>query len=201
MSLVPQLSLADQVRSLAQYFPPGRAHGAKDVAGSVTHQLLTGLAGELLRNASLMEEFRDNVLPDQTILLLSEWEDAVGIPDACFSGQGTTAERRRAVLAKLASFGVQTAADFITLANLFGVTISFAGSGTTFGTFPLTFPFVLFPDPATAHHTMIIDVEQPVTNIFPYTFTFTFGDPAVSLVECLFRSLKPANVALLYINI
>jgi uncharacterized protein YmfQ (DUF2313 family) len=201
VSTVPQLTLGEHVRAIAQYLPPGRAHGAKDVPGSVTHQLLTGLAAELVRSAALMEEFRDNVLPDSTVLLLDEWERALGIPDRCFSGTGTDTERRRDVLAKLVSFGVQTAEDFIRLANLFGITVSVVYSGAVFGTFPFTFPIVLFPNPAAARHTLVIDVDLPVGLVFPYTFPLPFGNPSTVLLECLFRQLKPANVDLVFVNL
>jgi uncharacterized protein YmfQ (DUF2313 family) len=163
--------------------------------------LLQGLATELIRSSELLALFRDQILPDETILFLDEWEAAVGIPDDCFDGQGSDAKRRRDVLAKLASLGVQTAEDFKALAQIFGLGVIITG-GSVHGTFPFTFPMILFPDERTARHTIVVDVmENPVGNVFPYTFPLTFGDPLTTLVECLFRKLKPANCDLLFLNL
>lgn len=186
---------------LARYLPTGRAWGAKLREGTVARSLLAGLGRELLRSTDLVQEFRDNVLPDQTVLLLSEWERAVGIPDDCFDGQGTASKRRRDVLVKLASLGVQTADDFKALAQLFGLGVIITG-GSVHGTFPYAFPMIFFPSEKAARHTIVVNVtENPVGNVFPYTFPLTFGDELTTLVECLFRKLKPAHCDLLFLNL
>ena len=159
-----------------------------------------------MRADGLVSEFRNEIIPDETVLFIDEWESAVGIPDDCFDGQGTIADRRRNVLAKLASFGVQTSSDFVDLAAFFGVPAVVKG-GSTHGLFPFEFPMVFFPDERTARHTILIDLGG-LTNVFPYTFrataaednSFSFGSPEISLIKCLFEKLKPAHCDILYMD-
>jgi len=191
--------LRRQTEALAGYLPGGRAFAAKRIDGTTTRALLEGLAGELLRVDGALEEFRREILPDQTVLLLEEWESAVGIPDHCFTGAGTVETRRRDVLAKLVSLGVQTARDFADLAELFGVT-AFIIPGSEHGVFPYTFPLVFFPNARAAFHTIIVDMPDDPDNAFPYTFPLTFGNTDQALVQCLFNHLKPAHVDILYVT-
>ena len=216
------MSLDRQTEILANYLPDGRAFGGKRIAGSVSRLLLEGLAQERLRSSNLVTEFRDEILPDETTLFIEEWESAVGIPDDCFlTTTGTIVERRRNVLAKLVSLGVQTAADFVALAALFGITAVVKG-GSVHGVFPYEFPMIFFPDARTAFHTIIvnftgsfsnvfpytfpitfpdIDLVEPPLNTFPYTFPITFQSQELALVECLFRKVKPAHVDVLFVNL
>lgn len=204
-------TLVQQTQSLANYMPPGRVFAAKNIIGSISRFLLEGLAGELVRADSLVEEFKREILPDNTVLFIDEWESAVGIPDDCFNGQGDLATRRRDVLVKLVSLGVQTAADFVALAALFGITAVVKG-GSTHGTFPHEFPMIFFESAKIARHTILIDLAG-ITTTFPYTFEFadagppevlqgiTFGNPEITIIKCLFAKLKPAHCDILYTDL
>ncbi len=183
--------------TVAAYLPPGRAFAAKAIEGTVTRSLLAGLAQELIRSESLVDEFRDQIIPDETTLFVDEWERALGIPDDCFKGAGTDAERRRDVLAKLASLGVQTAQDFVDFAALFGVTAEIT-AGSVHGSFPYKFPMYFFPDQRTARHTIFVNLGSATSPKFPYTFPITFGSGEIALIECLFAKIKPANVQLIF---
>ena len=195
------MSLERQSEILANYFPEGRAFAGKRVAGSVSRLLLEGIAQEMLRSTDLVAEFRDEILPDTTTLFIEEWESAVGIPDDCFlTTTGTIVERRRNVLAKLVSLGVQTAADFVALAALFGITAVIKG-GSTHGVFPFEFPMLFFPSAKAAFHTILVDLSEPPLNVFPYTFPITFQSQELALVECLFRKAKPAHVDILFLEL
>lgn len=189
----------EETKTLSLYLQSGRAFGAKDIPGSVLYQLFEGLAAELVRSNGLVEEFRQEVLPDATTLFLDEWESAVGIPDTCLLGTGTVAERRRDVLVKLSSLGVQTAADFIALAASFGISTQIKG-GSVHGCFPMKFPITFFPTERAARHTIMADFDLPARATFPLTFPIPFSTPELSMVECLFRKLKSANVDLLIVD-
>ncbi len=188
----------EQTESLANYFPPGRAFAAKNIPGSVTRLLLEGLAGELVRACGLVDELRTELIPDETTLFIDEWESALGIPDDCFDNQGSDTIRRRNILAKLVSLGVQTAEDFCDLAEFFGLTCTIKG-GSTHGVFPFVFPMVLFPNSTEARHTILIDLGGLVES-FTYTFPLTFGSGDIALVKCLFDKLKPANCDILFMD-
>ena len=189
-----------QTSVLANYLPSGSAFGAKGVAGSRTRLFLSGLAGEMVRACDLIQEFRDEFLPDTTTLLIDEWESAVGIPDTCFANDGTLAERRTNVKIKLAALGLQTASEFEALAALLGITVNIV-AGSVHGTFPFTFPIIFFPDARAARHTIIVDADFGAMTSFPYTFPITFEEGGETLLSCLYEKLKPANVDLLFFNL
>lgn len=188
-----------QTETLANYQALGRAFGTKRIDGTVFRSLLQGLGAEMLRSKTLIEDFRREVLPNETILLLEEWERAVGIPDVCFSGTGTVDQRRTDVLVKLASMGVQTADDFVELAALFGV-VAQVTAGSQHSTLPLTLPFILFPDGQTMRHTIVVSLDSALAAHFTYTFPIVFGSLAISKVECIFRRLKPACCDIMFVT-
>lgn len=194
--------LDTQTRTLCNYLPRGRAFGAKTIPGTVTNGLLQGLAQELLRSTDALQEFRDHILPDQTVLLLEEWESAVGIPDDCFRNtDGTDDERRRNVLAKLASLGVQTAADMEALAAIFGIS-AVIQSGAFHGTFPMTFPILIFFETEViARHTIVVGLTEPPAFGFPYTFPLPFGSEEFFIVQCLLQKVKPAHCDLIFVDL
>lgn len=191
------LTQDDHAQTLANYLPSGRAFGAKNVASSVTRALLLGLSGELVRSDALIAEFRDEILPDTTTLLIEEWESAVGIPDDCFSVASTIEARRLNVVAKLASLGAQTAADFVAILALYGI-VGEVIAGSVHGVFPMDFPIFFFATPAIARHTIIVNLPGGLVPGFPYTFPVVFGSEEQNLVECLFNQLKPANVDVVF---
>jgi uncharacterized protein YmfQ (DUF2313 family) len=188
-------SIEEHAQSLANYLPGGRVFAPKNESNSNLRKLLRGMASELFKADGYIRTYEQEIIPDQTVLFIDEWEKAVGIPDACFKGTGSIDERRLHVLVKLAALGVQTAQDFIDLAALFGVTITVT-AGSTNGGFPMTFPIRLF-GPA-AYFTIIIQFTVQGANRFPMTYPITFGDGTIALLECLFNKLKPANCQLIF---
>lgn len=193
--LFERRSLEDYTDSLADYLPGGILFASKSVQDSNFRKLLRGFAGEIFRANGYLREY--DILPDETEKFLSEWESTLGIPDCCFAGDGTLDERRRDILVKLASLGVQTEQDFVELALIFGVTVDII-TGTEAGLFPYTFPILFFDNEKAARFTMIVDFTVQASNRFPLTFPIPFGDDSISLIECLFRKVVPANVKLIF---
>lgn len=162
--------------SLARYLPNDRLFASKFVDGSNLRSLLVGMATELFRANGELREYTNNILPDSTVLFIDEWESAVGIPDHCFSGAGSIEERRRDVLVKLASLGVQSVDDFQNLANMFDVTTSVI-PGEDF----------------------IVPVPFPKFTIIVQWIGVTEEQSAqINIISCLFEKLKPANVQILF---
>lgn len=188
-------TVEEQAQSLANCLPGGRVFAPKNRGDSNLRAFIRGLAGELFRADSYIRLFEQEIIPDATVLFIDEWEQAVGIPDACFTGTGDLATRRRDVLIKLGALGVQTADDFVELASLFGVVVT-VSSGSTPGGFPMTFPILLL-GPA-AYYTIIVQFTVTAANRFPMTFPITFGDSDIATIECLFTQLKPANCQLIF---
>ena len=195
MPLFQRRDLDQYADSLAQYLPGGELFASKSVKNSNFRKLLTGLAGELFNANGLLIEY--DTLPDKTVNFLSEWESVVGIPDCCFKGTGSNDERRRDILVKLVASGVQTAEDFIELAAIFGVTVT-VNSGIDEITFPLTFPVYMFSTNKEARFTIMVRFTVLDSSRFPLTFPIVFGSDLISILECLFLKLRPANCNVIF---
>lgn len=181
----------DHVNALAAYMPDGDLFAAKHIADSNFRQLLRGITYELFDAQGYLCDLEEQYFPDATESFLSEWEQALGIPDDCFSGTGDVLERRRDIVVKLAALGIQTAEDFRQLAEVFGEVIAVV-PGSEYTNYPL-------PVPADDQKRYYIIIEfTPATGGFPYTFPFTFGSDAIRILECLFVSLAPANCRVLF---
>lgn len=196
MFLFERRDLEEYTDSLAAYMPGGELFASKSVQDSNFRKLLRGMAGELFRSNGLLREYSSEVLPDQTSKFLDEWESALGIPDECFSGTGSNEERRRDILVKLASLGVQTAQDFVDLAAIFGVTVEIV-PGSDSGVFPLIFPVLVFGSAEEARFTIIVNITVTPESAFPYTFPIPFGTSEIGIIRCIFEHLKPANCNLI----
>lgn len=190
-------SKLEHTDTLAAYLPGGDLFVSKKIEGSTFRNLLSGLACELLNAEAYLKVLQQEFIPDQTVAFLSEWEKALSIPDDCFDGEGTDDIRRRDILAKLASLGVQTVEDFEALALIFGIVVNVESGIASNETFPLTFP-VIFPlDDAEARFTIIVQFTT-TAGVFPYTFPITLGDDSIIILECLFNKLKPANCQVIF---
>jgi len=206
MALANTRDIKQYTDSLARYMPGGDLFASRNVADSTFRKLLGGLSGELFRCNGLIKEYGEQIITDTTTKFVSEWESALGIPDDCFPGTGTLEERRLHVLVKLASLGVQTQQDFIDLAALFGVTVTIM-NGTLHGTFPMEFPTLFFNSSQDARFTIFVTFNLIEGERFPYLFdgllnpsfgAFPFGNSVLSLIECLFNKLIPANCDVIF---
>jgi len=197
MSLFERRDLEQYTDSLADYLPGGILFASAHVSDSNFRKLLRGMAGELFRSNGLLIEYSEQILPDQTIKFIEEWESALGIPDDCFTATGSLTDRRRDILVKLASLGVQTVQDFVDLATTLGATVT-VNSGIDEITFPLVFPIVMFKTVKEARFTIVVRFTVQAANRFPLVFPITFGDGTIALLECLFTKLKPANCDIIF---
>ena len=188
---------AEHTRSLAAYMPDGKMFEAKNIQGSNFNQLLRGLAEESRTAEGYLLTLEDEYFPDNTVLFLGEWEQAVGIPDDCFPGTGDADERRSHILTKLSSLGIQTADEFVVLAALFGVAVT-VESGSVSGAFPMVFPITFFDASQPARYTIVVTFTVIGGDAFPFEFPFTFGSAEIAILECLFSKLKPANCGLIF---
>ena len=182
-----------QTQMLANYLPPGRAFGAKNEDDSKLRAFLRGLAEEVFRVEEQVDLFRTEILPDETVLFLEEWESAVQIPCDCLTGEGSQDQRRLEVLTKLADMNLQVSQDYIDLATIFGVTITCESGKDR--------PDLEWSSDKEARFTIVISFVVEIPDRFPYTFPIPFGQKFIATLECLFAKLKPANCQLLFIGI
>ena len=196
-------TVEEHQQALGQYFLNDRLGTNKNIIGSNLYKMFMGLAGEFHRVDALFQSVWDgtNILTTNDPDYMALWEGAVGLPDHCFNQTASLSidERRNQVLIKLRSLGVLTEQDFIDLAALFGYTVEIS-NGTEYGVFPMTFPFTFFNNVGQARFTMIVNMPTSLapTSVFPMTLPFTLSDGGGSILECLFRELKPANTIIVF---
>lgn len=183
--------------ALADYLPSGRLFEAKRISNSNFRQLLNGIAGEIFNAQGYILTLENEYFPDLTSLFLAEWERALGIPDSCFTGTGTVIERRRDILVKLASLGVQTAGDLEALALLFGKVVTVTALADE-ALPPYNVPF----NPVSlteGRFTVVVTGVDLVTGVPPYSVPFDlFRD--TSILECLFSKQIPGNCNVVFRN-
>lgn len=185
---------------LADYLPDGKMVLAKNIEGTNLRKLLIGLAQTFTTYDNAIEEIVFDYYPNETDILLTEWESALGIPDGCFNATGDLSERRDHVVIKLAKENVQTRDDFIGLAYLLGFVITI-NSLAPESVFPLPFQAGFSPDADFSRFTMVVtflDADENFTFPFNGFFPIPFSSGVNNIVQCLFNRLKPANVNIIY---
>lgn len=123
MSVLSSFGPPDFLRALLHLPPPGRAFsGDPDtVQAAVFTPPGNALASVHAAAVLLLEQEAD---PFYTELLLPEWEADWGLPDPCTPVAPTIAQRRAALLAKIAAQGGQSPAYFVAVAAAMGITIT-----------------------------------------------------------------------------
>lgn len=122
---IKSFSKEQHTEVLASFVPVGRAYEAAFKKGSNLERYLSASSNEFKRLQDLIATFLAQLDPNTTENFISEWEKALGIPDQCIPIASTDDERRDNIVLKLNALSVQTEADFIALAALFGFTITF----------------------------------------------------------------------------
>lgn len=192
-SFKPQ-GINKSTQALADVTPNGRVFDNKNDSSKNTRKLLRGLSQEQVRYESAIFDLVNRYIPNLTDSYIEEWEQQLGIPDECFSNDilFTDAERRRNIIIKLAFLTLLTEEDYLALATILGLTVSFTGGGDNI--FPLTFPIVF-----SNKFVLTIFIEGIEDDGFPYTFPFTFGTANVGLFECLVLKYKQAYIDVQFI--
>lgn len=186
----------DQTQALVNYQRSDRFFRAKNIDGSNFRKLFIGLGLEIGRAEGKLQEITNELDLENTNNLISEWEKAIGIPDACIPLQKDLDERRNNVIMKLVSLGVSTKEGFENLAAILGFNVTVL-PGIDKLVFPFAFPFLLVNENAR----WIMYVEAPATistSVFPYTFPFEFGTDLTLILRCLFQALVPSPVKVIF---
>lgn len=137
---------------------------------------------------------------------LEQWEHYLKIPgDGCFPGPAEPDRdvRRRHVIVKMASLGVQTAQDFVDLARILGTTI-LCQAGKDSALYPSSL------SEADARQTVVFTFFLPELLAFAYDFEDRGGPPAdgllftdntVDILQCLFEKLIPSTCQAKYLYV
>ena len=187
-------------RLLASHLPQGKLWEAAFDVDSNMGKLVRGLSAEFIRLQILCQTLAVEMNIDTADQLITEWEQSVGIPNDCFSTNGTLEERRLQVKGLFSNFaGVQTAGDFVRVAALFGITVTIE-AGSLFGGFPLVFPTMFFDSSRSMGHTIVVNIAEVASSIgFPMPFPIPFSSGSQQLLTCLYEALAPANVNIIFV--
>lgn len=181
---------AKQGLKLSEFLPTGKAWDAKNDSSKNLGALLLALGSEFNRLEDIVQLTNKELDINFADRLIREWELSVGIPDNCFSINGTLSERHVQIITKLRNVRLQTIQDYKDLAALFGVFVNVA-------------PGV--PEGASAtdkekRFSITVDLPGQFSGeIFPFPnfFPIPFTSKITSIVQCLFEKIKPANVQLI----
>lgn len=191
------LTDTDYLHQLQALLPPGPAWPKDDSA--LMTRLLSGLSVELARVDGRAWQIAEEADPRTVAELFADWERVAGLPDACavaFGGTQTMAQRRAALVGRLATLGGQSPAYFIALAASIGYAITItefraqtAEDDVTYALYDSAWNFAW-------------QVNAALNTINEITVDMTVEDPLAAwgnaLLECVINRLKPAQTTVLY---
>lgn len=195
--LIQNNTQKEQANILAGYLRDDRLHQNKWVDGTNLRKLLIGLAEGFIEFNNNLNIFIAEGDIAKATNLLPEWEKTFGIPDCCLTNNGTIEERRINLLIKLAGLQGTLIEQFEYVINLLGYSGIQIVTAVDRAQFPIEFPIPFFSEeelPFTIF--VILPIElRPAT--FPLPFPIPFNN-IISLLQCIFNKLKPANVKIIY---
>lgn len=183
--------------ALQALLPPGRAFNREP--GSVLTKVLGAIAAMLLAAQIRFEDLIDQRDPRLATSLLTDWERALGLPDACTPAGQTIGDRQRAAFQRYTEQGGQSRAYFIDLANRLGepgVTITeylpmTCNSTCNDALFSLADKFVF-----------AINIPRAALNVRPMTCNSNcdsaLQEYTPSVIECAIKERKPAQTNVIF---
>lgn len=190
------MSTTDYLQQLQALLPQGPAWPRE--ASPVT-RLLDGLAQELARVEGRALTLLEEADPRTTAELFADWERVAGLPDDCviaFAPDQTVAQRRAALVGRLATIGGQSPAYFVGLAAALGYAITLTEFKQHAVNDDVSTPLY---GPAWAFAWQVNAALNTVTQL---TVAGTVADPLASwgntLLECVIKRLAPAHTTVLF---
>jgi len=187
----------EQARVLANYLRNDNLHEAKNKEESNLYKVLLGLAEGWLDFRENANDIIDNYNINNSLLLIDEWEKAVGIPDDVFSVASDIETRRKNVLLKIAGSKAETKEQFENIAQILGFNIQ-VEPAFQYCKFTYTFP-VLLVSQGSKPFIIVVNIDKSFKpNGFPFTFTFKFSTSSVNILKLFFNKIKPSNTIIVF---
>lgn len=188
---------------IARHLPPGPAWRAFRVAGKRAYRMLTGLSGTYEDAWQFLSDLLDELTPYTTDQLITEWETAVSLPDACLPKYDTLAERRAWVVWRLTKKRWQTAQDWKDLAILFGLEIRVTPGWLVQrpALFNQTFDYIFWDMPRLGRFRVYVDIIGGCGEggfDYDYDYAFPTASPNCQALMCLIERVAPANVVIVW---
>lgn len=187
----------EQARILANYLRSDKLHDAKNNKDSILFKILMGLAIGWIDFRNNSQLIVDNYNIYNSLQLLEEWEQAVGIPDDVFNIANDAETRKRNILLKISGSKAETSLQFENIGKILGFDIK-CETGYQYCRFPLRFP-IIFTKKENLPFLIVITIDkkyQPKT--FPFTFPIEFKSDIAIILKLFFDKIKPANTKLIF---
>lgn len=187
------LAPADFEEAVRKLLPRGRAFPRQ--IGSVQDNFWKTVADRLAAvHARLADLTEREGFPPTAVELLSDWEEALGLPDPCLGANPVTAARQAAVAARLAATGGQSVPYYEQVATNLGGEIEVTEyAPARFG--PDKFGTSAFQVPAAAY-TWLVALINPAF-FFAQAGVSHFGEPfwqnGSSPIQCEIQRLAPGH--------
>lgn len=193
----PDLREADFLAALHALLPQGPAWPREP--GTVLDALLGALADRAAAQHARIRTLADEEsFPAAASEMLTDWERAYGLPDACGSEGDSTAQRRAALLSRIAERGGQSRAYFIGVAAALGFDVTIEEIR------PFRVGVSSVGDPLYGEDWIFTwRMRAPDTTVTPFRVGLSAaGDPLRSWgnarLECVISRIKPAHTTVLF---
>lgn len=187
----------EQARILANYLRSDKLHDAKNNKDSVLFKILMGLAIGWIDFRDNSQLIVDNYNIYNSLQLLEEWEQAVGVPDDVFSIANDVEIRRRNILLKISGSKAETSLQFENIGKILGFDIK-CETGYQYCRFPLRFP-IIFTKKENLPFLIVITIDKKYqSKTFPFTFPIEFKSDIAIILKLFFDKIKPANTKLIF---
>jgi len=195
--IIEKRTQQEQARILANYLRDDKLHEAKNQENSNLYKILVGLAEGWLDFRNNANDVVDNYNINNSLLLIEEWEQMVGIPDDIFDISGNLETRKRNVLLKLAGSKAETKQQFERIGKILGFDIE-VEPAFKYSRFTYKFPVLLLNE-GSSPFVIVVNINKSLkANGFPFTFTFKFSTNPADILKLFFNKIKPSNTIIVF---
>lgn len=119
----------EHTATLIYNLPSGKVFAKKFNVLSNLYKFLFAIAKSFNLCDNDLNRLFNELNPETTTELITDWEKMVVIPDKQFTGTGTIEKRRQDVLAKMYAQGIQTTYDYTNYFELLGYDVDYISNG------------------------------------------------------------------------
>jgi uncharacterized protein YmfQ (DUF2313 family) len=194
--LIPTPTNESLAGQLAGYLPWGRWAIAARKPFTWFYKFLLIISEAFVFIYQKINELFVEYNPACTYSLLSEWENALGIPQSCV-GVSNDLERRRArVLIEDSLAYATTIPQIQRLLDALGFPGVQIIPGRDYYAFEYEFPVAFYTNLARDFTVVVIADSAYTATPFYHSFPYPFGTDYTSTLRCILRRLLPAHVAI-----
>jgi len=187
-------SLDEATNTLGAHLPQGKAWSV-GVEGSIVRDLISACARTFQISQESIEQLSLEYDISKTVDLIDEWEESVGIPDACLYSVTSIEDRRKQVIQRLRKqpiVKIQEMQAFVDdLFPNYNITLY---TGKEFFSYEYDNEYTYIGD---INERFVIVATVPFDNEFEYEYEHTYsGAPDVDKLRCVLEKVIPTNVVL-----